>query len=112
MVLTDCKSLYDHLLSPSSPTLDDRRTAIDIAILRDSIARMQATLRWIPTDRMIADALTKESPEAFDLIRACIRSSAYQVSPEARILELRSQERDRRKAFAQKKTERVPVSPE
>lgn len=112
MVLTDCKSLYDHLLSPSSPTLDDRRTAIDIVILRDSIARMQATLRWIPTDRMIADALTKESPEAFDLIRACIRSSTYQVSPEARILELRSQERDRRKAFAQKKTERVPVSPE
>ena len=111
MILTDCKSLYDHLLSPSSPTLDDRRTAIDIVILRDSVARMQATLRWIPTDRMIADALTKESPEAFDLIRACIRSSTYQVSPEARILELRSQERDRRKAFAQKKTEHVPVSP-
>ena len=32
IVVTDCKSMFDHLLSKSSPTLDDRRTAIDIII--------------------------------------------------------------------------------
>ena len=100
MVITDCKSLYDHLLSQSSPTLDDRRTAIDIVILRDSIDRLGASLRWIPTDRMLADSLTKESVEAFDLLRACIRSGQYQISPESNVLEMRARERDRRKKFA------------
>lgn len=100
MMLTDCKSLYDHLISQSAPTLDDRRTAIDIVILRDSIDRLGAMLRWIPTDRMLADSLTKESADAYDLIRGCIRAGMYQVSPEATVLELGSKERDRRKGFA------------
>ena len=102
MVVTDCKSLYDHLFSQSSPTLDDRRTAIDIVILRDSIGRLGASLRWIPTDRMLADSLTKESVEAFDLLRACIRSGQYQISAESNVLEMRAKERDRRKKFAKK----------
>ena len=102
LVATDCKSLFDHLMSQSSPTLDDRRTAIDIIIIRDCISRLGISLRWLPTDRMLADSLTKESPEALDLLRACIRSARYQISPEQKILELRAQERDRRRSFAQK----------
>ena len=108
LVITDCKSLYDHLLSQSSPTLDDRRTAIDIVILRDSISRMKASLRWIPTDRMLADALTKESPEAFDLLRACLRTTRYQISPEALVLQRRASERERRKSFASKQAPQPP----
>ena len=102
LLATDCKSLFDHLSSQSSPTLDDRRTAIDIIIIRDSINRLEASLRWLPTNRMLADALTKESPEAFDLLRACLRSCQYQISPESKILELRADERSRRQTFAQK----------
>ena len=102
MLITDCKSLYDHLISNSSPTLHDRRTAIDIVILRDCVFRTKSQLRWIPTDRMLADGLTKESPEALDLIRACLRTARYQISPESLVLERRAQERDRRKQFASK----------
>ena len=100
ILLTDCKSLYDHLQSPSTPALDDRRTSIDIIIIKDSIRRLGAQLRWIPTNRMLADAMTKESPEAFDLLRACIRVMRYQVSPEERVLKWRAKERERRKQFA------------
>ena len=107
ILLTDCKSLYDHLMSPSTPALDDRRTSIDIIIIKDSIKRLEATLRWIPTDRMLADAMTKENPEALDLIRACIRARRYQISPEESVLEWRAKERDRRKQFASKG--RVPT---
>lgn len=102
LLITDCKSLYDHLLSQSSPTLDDRRTSIDIIILRESIARLKAQVRWIPTDRMLADALTKESAEAFDLLRSCLRAKSYQISPEGLVLERRAAEKDRRKSFAAK----------
>lgn len=55
--------------------LDDCRTAIDIITIRDSIRRLQASLRlrWLPTDRMLADAMTTESPDAFD-IASCLHS--------------------------------------
>ena len=36
MLVTDCKSLFDHLKSPSAPSLDNRRTSIDIIIIISS----------------------------------------------------------------------------
>ena len=97
LVLTDCKSLYDHLQSKSSPTLEDKRCALDIVIIRESLSKLQTSLRWLPTDRMLADSLTKESPEAMDLLRACLRAGKYQVSDEDTVLEWRASERVRRK---------------
>eukprot|EP00439_Symbiodinium_sp_Y106_P072076 s130_g13.t1 len=97
MALTDCKSLFDHLVSKSSPTLDDKRTALDVVIVRESLGRVNANLRWIPTDRMIADALTKETVEAIDLLRACLRTGQYQISDEQHVLDWRADEKQRRK---------------
>ena len=96
MLLTDCKPLFDHLQSKSAPTLDDRRTALDIVIIRESIRKMKASLRWLPTDRMLADSLTKESAEAVDLLRACLREGLCQISDEDTVLRWRAKERERR----------------
>lgn len=87
VLATDCKSLYDHLISPSSPTaVEDRRTSIDIVIIRESLRRMQAFIRWLPTNRMLADALTKDKLDPVDLLRACMRNGSYQISPEEHVL--------------------------
>lgn len=97
VVVTDCKSLFDHLVSVSSPTaVDDRRTSIDIVIIRQSVARLGAHLRWVPTNRMLADSLTKDSGDPTDLLRACIREGTYQISPEDTVLEMQAQEKQRR----------------
>ena len=97
VIVTDCKSLYDHLISVSSPTaVEDRRTSIDIVILRQSILRMQASVRWVPTNRMLADSLTKNAGDPTDLLRACVRENMYQISPEEDILRLQADERQRR----------------
>ena len=101
MMITDCKSLYDVVHSPSAPSISDRRTAIDAVIIKEGIHRMNATLRWIPTDRMIADGLTKESADALDLLRACVKTGRYQVSPESDVLEWRANERLRRKQMSE-----------
>eukprot|EP00435_Cladocopium_sp_Y103_P055765 s362_g18.t1 len=99
VVVTDCKSLYDHLISMSSPTsVEDRRTSIDIVILRQSMLRMQASVRWVPTNRMIADSLTKNAGDPTDLLRACMREGQYQISPETTVLEMQNQEKQRRLA--------------
>ena len=45
LVTTDCKSLFDHLNSQSAPTIDDKRTALDIIILRESLAKTAGSLR-------------------------------------------------------------------
>ena len=97
VIVTDCKSLYDHLISVSSPTaVEDRRTSIDIVILRQSILRMQASIRWVPTDRMLADSLTKNAGDPTDLLRACVRENVYHISPEEDILQMQARERKRR----------------
>ena len=46
-MLTDCESLYDHLTSKSAPTLDDKRTALDVVIIRESIVRLGASLGYL-----------------------------------------------------------------
>jgi len=38
IVVTDCKSLYDHVKANTSPsTLDDKRCAIDVIVIRDCL---------------------------------------------------------------------------
>ena len=70
---------------------------MDVVTIRESLAKMKASLTWIPTDRILADALTKESPEAIDLLRACIRAGCCQINDEDAVLEWRASERARRK---------------
>ena len=40
--------------------LDDKRIAIDIAVIRQSVQRSRLTPRWVfSTDRMVADGFDK-----------------------------------------------------
>ena len=99
IAVTDCKSLYDHLVSVSAPTaVDDRRTSIDIVIKRQSLQRTKASIRWVPTNRMLADSLTKDAGDPTDLLRACIKESSYQISPEETVLQMQAVEKQRRLA--------------
>ena len=106
--MTDCRSLYDHL-NPlgSGGVLDDRRTAIDIAIIRQSIRRTGLEARWVPTghNHMIADGLTKDRAEPMDLLRSVIRTAKYQLADEQLVLDRKREERERRKQLANKRAE-------
>ena len=46
----DAKSLYDHLHIETSGGANDRRTAIDIQIIRSSMEAQGATVRWVDHD--------------------------------------------------------------
>ena len=54
-------------------------------------------IRWAPTNRQLADALTKDLAGPVGLLRSCMRSGEYQLSPEHIILERAAAERSRRK---------------
>ena len=79
---------------PSSPTaVEDRRTSIDITIIRESIRNCTMQVRWVPTNRMLADSLTKDAGDPIDLLRSCMRSSSYQISPESEVLDKQAMEK-------------------
>ena len=85
--ISDCRSLYDHLNTiGNGGTLDDKRTAIDIAIIRQSISRCGLEPRWCPTGHMVADAFTKDKGEPLDLLRSVIRQGRYQLADEQTVL--------------------------
>ena len=63
----DSKSLYDCMnrLVCTYAQVEDKRTAIDVAILKDDLQKTGGHLRWIEGDNMIADSLTKKMNNSF-----------------------------------------------
>ena len=85
--ITDCKSLYDHVTSLSSLSgVQDKRVSVDIAIIKQSMSRAGLRIRWVPTELMVCDALTKDRADPADLLRAVLDLGSYQLSCEAQVL--------------------------
>ena len=57
------------------------------------VSAIWVPVRWIPTDRMLADSLTKDKGDPVDLLRSCMKSARYQISPEPTVLERQAAER-------------------
>eukprot|EP00435_Cladocopium_sp_Y103_P011801 s2210_g3.t1 len=98
--ITDCRSLYGHLIPlGSGGTLDEKRAAIDVAIIRQGIIRCGLEPRWCATGHMLAEGLTKDRGEPLDLLCSVVRSAKYQLADEDTVLERAKAERDRRKSL-------------
>ena len=103
--MTDCRSLYDHLVSlGNGGSIDDKRTAIDVAIIRQSIRRTGLEPRWCPTGHMVADGLTKDRAEPIDLLRSVLRSAKYQLADEQAVRDRKKAEKERRRRVASERT--------
>ena len=78
--VTDSKSLFDclHKLICSYTQADDKRTAIDIAILKDDLQRSGGHARWIEGTNMLADPLTKKMKSAF--LRGVANDGLWSIS--------------------------------
>ena len=95
--ITDGKSLYDHMTSMSSVSrCDDKRIAIDLAILKQCMSRTGLHVRWCPTELMLADALTKDQQDPADLLRAALAIGEYQLNEEAIVLEKKQAQKQER----------------
>ena len=92
--IVDCKSIYDHLQNYASPgSIGDKRVAIDLVIVRETLKRVGGLIRWVPTWLQLADAMTKESAEAMDLLRAALVSNKYHLSQESVMLDAAAKQR-------------------
>eukprot|EP00435_Cladocopium_sp_Y103_P041321 s2735_g11.t1 len=95
--ITDCKSLYDNLISMSSVSkAEDKRVAIDLAIVKQCMVRCNLCIRWCPTGLMLADGLTKDQQDPADLLRSALHLGEYQLNEEASVLEQKKRYREER----------------
>ena len=92
--VTDCKSLYDHVSSMSSVSkCDDKRVAIDLAILGRCMKNSGLEIHWCPSELLLADALTKDQYEPSELLRTALEIGEYQLNAEAFILAIKKFQR-------------------
>ena len=62
IAVTDSRSLFDTITKcrNSSAHIDDKRTAIDLSILKSDLAKSGGQVRWVAGQNMISDTLTKK----------------------------------------------------
>ena len=82
----DAKSFYDHLRTETSGGANDRRTAIDIQIIRSSMEAQGATVIWVDHSGMYADAMTKTNGNIPPL-QILLRTGSTCITEETAILE-------------------------
>ena len=90
ILVTDCKRLYGHLHSLSSPIYVNWRSSHQHWCRyhqRESEVSRSSCAVGPYTDRMLADGLTKDAGPPIDLLRACMKRARYQISPESTVLE-------------------------
>ena len=63
---TDCESMRSHIVKIGG-SVNEKRVRLDLADLREGYDRGD-TIRWIPTSRMGADALTKHIANPQELV--------------------------------------------
>ena len=85
LTICDAKSLYDHLHSETSGTTADRRTAIEIQIIRASLDAQDGDVRWVDHSGMYADAMTKRNGNT-PLLQMLMRSGRVCITEESATL--------------------------
>lgn len=97
-VIIDCKSLYGHVHSLSSPVASssDKFTAVDFTILREVSRDSGISVRWAPGSVQVADGLTKDKEEPSLRLKGVIREGAYQLSETGECLRQSRLEKERK----------------
>ena len=92
----DSKSLYDALNKCSSTVAfaSDKRTAIDLSVIKSDLADTCGQVRWIDARSMISDPLTKVHPG--DYLRHVVRTGLWSVVEEGRALQQKALERGKK----------------
>lgn len=91
--VTDSKSLYDTICKCTNPAsqCEDKRTSIDISLIKQEIAELNGNIRWIDGRTMLADSLTKESKA--DLLRHVMSTGQWSILEEGSALQRKLLER-------------------
>ena len=91
----DAKSAFDHLVRESTGG-HCRRTAQQLCVIRRSMQTLRARCRWVPHERMVVDALTKNHGNSVTMLRL-LRDGVLSIVDEDRELAMRKVYRETHK---------------
>ena len=81
----------------SPTTLQDKRSAVDVLIIRESLKKTGRVTRWAPTGLQLADGLTKNNGEAVKCLRRSLRSGSLLLRSETQVMQERQLSRTSKK---------------
>ena len=90
--VTDCKSVYDLATKTSTPSCSEYRTTLECLLIRERLQENIA-MRWISTQAMLADTLTKTMDSS--VLRQCLKTGQYSLFDETESLKKRASKRER-----------------
>ncbi|CAE7370323.1 unnamed protein product [Symbiodinium necroappetens] len=98
LAAVDSKSLYDAVnkCACTASYVSDKRTAIDLAVIKADLAETSGKIRWIDTRSMLSDPLTKQHPGTY--LRYVLRHGFWSVMEEGHALQAKALEREARRA--------------
>ena len=106
--MTDCDSLFEHLMSQRLNSIENKRLAIDLMALRQQVWERSGERtseidhscgdypRWIDTSVMLADPLTKAM--SCDRLSSTMKTGLFDMRPTAESLMIKEKNRACRKA--------------
>eukprot|EP00971_Amphidinium_carterae_P340101 6478282-Amphidinium_carterae.4 len=68
LAVTDAKSLYD-TVNKESYSHTERRAALEVSVIRDSLKLLEGQIRWVPHALNAADSMTKLGANAQSMVR-------------------------------------------
>ena len=57
VLVTDAKSVYDHLTNERGASNADRRVSLELNLLREELQQDNLSIKWVPTTHMLAGVL-------------------------------------------------------
>eukprot|EP00435_Cladocopium_sp_Y103_P039402 s1944_g10.t1 len=91
LAIVDAKSLYDLLINETTGG-NDRRTALDVQVLREELKELEGKIRWIEHLQMPADCLTKKHGRT-EPLRKLLLEGTFGITEEATALSERKNTR-------------------
>ena len=60
---------FDHLVKETTGCTEDKRTAIEMQVIRQKMLETGSSIRWVPHPRMFMDCLTKRAGNRVPLLQ-------------------------------------------
>ena len=81
MRITDCKSLIDALakVEPSRLQLTEQRSALECHGCKQRLTQTNAEVRWVSSDRQLADGLTKSDETSTEALKKSQRKGYWKI---------------------------------
>ncbi|CAE7471087.1 GIP [Symbiodinium natans] len=105
LAAVDSKSLFDAVnkCACTASYVSDKRTAIDLAVIKADLAQTGGTIRWIDTRSMLSDPLTKQHPGTY--LRYVLDKGFWAIAEEGHALQAKALEREARRFSESMKAE-------